>query len=122
MVHTGIYATSAEIIFKMGSGYDTTNVDEAVINRLSLQAESYINVLCKQVFAVNATAFTALDVGKKYLLSETSSNFAATYGILYNISGYNSTREAENMANLCWRRFNQCIKLLQEQNTVTFLK
>ena len=49
MVHTGIYATSAECIFKMGKGYDSTNVDEARINELCLQCESYINDLCREL-------------------------------------------------------------------------
>jgi len=122
MAHTGIYATSAECIFKMGNGYDSTNVDEDRINELCLQAQSFINDLCRQVFAKDATAFTALDAGKKYLLSETVSNFVGYYGNLYNASGYNSQREAENLANTCWARFVQCIGLLKSQDTVTFIK
>jgi len=121
MAHTGIYATSAECIFKMGNGYDSTNVDEDRINELCLQCESFINVLCRKVFAVDSTAFTALNAGKKYLLSETVSNFVGYYGILYDLSGYNSTREGENLANTCWARFVQCIGLLKNQEAVTFM-
>jgi hypothetical protein len=121
MAHTGIYATSAECIFKMGGGYDAINVAEAMINELCLQAESYINVLCRQIFAVDSTAFTALNAGKKYILSEAVSNLVGIYGTQYNLSGYNSPREAENIINTNWQRFNQCIKLLQEQASVTFI-
>ena len=120
MVHTGIYASSTECIFKMGNGYDSTNVDEDRINELCLQAESYINVLCRQVFAVDSAAFTALTAGKKYILSEAVSNLVGIYGVQYNLYGFSSTREAENIVNINWARFTQLIKLLQEQEAVTF--
>jgi len=122
MAHTGIYATSAECIFKMGNGYDSTNVDEDRINELCLQCQSFINDLCRQVFAADATAFTALDAGKKYLLSETVSCYAGFYGAMYDASGYGSQREQENIMNTNWARFVHCIGLLKSQDTVTFIK
>jgi len=122
MAHTGIYATSAECIFKMGNGYNSTLVDEDRINELCLQCQNFINVLCRHVFAADATAFTALDVGKKYLLSETVSNYVGVYGAMYDAAGYGSQREQENIMNTCWARFIQCIGLLKNQEAVTFLK
>ena len=122
MAHTGIYATSAECIFKMGKGYDSANVDEDRINELCLQCQSFINDLCRQIFAVDAAAFTALTAGEKYLLTETTSNFVGFYGAMYNSSGYSSIKEQENIMNTCWARFIQCIGLLRDQKTVTFIK
>ena len=119
--HTGIYATSAECIFKMGNGYDSTNVDEAVINSLCLQCESFINDLCRHVFAADTTAFAALTTGTQYLLSETVSNFVGFYGAGYDAAGYGSQREQENIININWARFIQCIGLLKNQATVTFM-
>ena len=84
MAHEGIYATSAECIFKMGNGYDSTNVNEARINELCLQIESFINDLCRQVFAVDKTAFDALTAGKAFLLTETTSNFVGFSGAMYD--------------------------------------
>ena len=121
MAHTGIYATSAECIFKMGNGYDNTNVDEDRINELCLQAQNFINSLCHKVFAADSTAFTALPTSTKYLLSEATSNLVAVYGISYNISGYTSSREAENQINILWQRFNQIIKLLNEDGSSSFV-
>ena len=122
MAHTGIYATSAECIFKMGNGYDSTNVDEDRINELCLQAESFINDLCRRVFAVDLAAFTALTSGEKYILTETTSNFVGFYGAGYKSAGYGSQREQENIVNINWARFIQCIGLLKDQKTVTFIK
>jgi len=122
MAHTGIYATSAECIFKMGKGYDSVNVDEDRINELCKQCESFINDLARQVFAKDAATFTALDVGKKYILSETVSNYVGFYGTMHNAEGYGSQREQENIMNTCWARFVHCIGLLKSQDTVTFIK
>ena len=121
MAHTGIYATSAECIFKMGNGYDSTNVDEDRINELCLQAQNFINALSRKVYAADAAAFTALPASTKYLLSETVSNFCGFYGAIYDASGYGSQREQENIINTCWARFVQCIGLLKDQKTATFV-
>ena len=122
MAHTGIYATSTECIFKMGKGYDSTNVNEDRINELCKQCESFINDLCRKVFAVDAAAFTALTAGEKYILSETVSNFVGFYGAMYSSLGYASQREQENIMNTNWARFVHCIGLLKDQKTVTFIK
>ena len=122
MGHTGIYATSAECVFKMGKGYDSTNVDEDRINELCLQCESFINDLCRRVFAVDTDAFAALTTGEKYILTETVSNFVGFYGAMYSSLGYASQREQENIMNTNWARFVHCIGLLKDQKTVTFIK
>ena len=122
MAHTGIYATSAECIFKMGNGYDSVNVTEDRINELCKQCENFINDLARHVFAKDAATFTALDAGKKFLLTETVSNFCGYYGAMFDAAGYGSQREQENIMNTCWARFIQCIGLLKSQETVTFIK
>ena len=121
MAHEGIYATSAECIFKMGKGVDTVLVIEARINELMLQIESFINDLCKTVFATTKAEFDALPAGKQFLLTETSSNFCGYYGAMHSSLGYASQREQENIMNTCWARFIHCIGLLKDQNTVTFI-
>lgn len=121
MAHEGIYATSDECIFKMGKGYDSTLVNEARINELMLQVESFLNDLARRVFAVDTTAFAALTTGTQYILTEASSNFCGFYGAMHNSLGYASQREQENIMNTCWARFIHCIGLIKDQNTVTFI-
>ncbi len=121
MVHEGIYATSAECIFKMGKGYDSALVTEARINELCLQAQSFCNDLARTVFAVDITAFGNLPAGKQYLLAEITSNFVGFYGAMQSSLGYASTREQEDIMNTNWARFVHCIGLLKDQKTVTFI-
>ena len=116
MAHTGIFATSAECIFKMGNGYDSTNVTEDRINELCKQAESFINVLCRENFS---DTFATLNGDKKAILSEACSNLVAIYGAQYDSAGYGSQREQENIININWARFVQCIGLLKDQKSVT---
>ncbi len=122
MAHTGIYATSAECIDELGKGYNSTLVDEAAINRWSLQIESFINDLCRQVFATSSGTFTTLPSTTKHILSETAATFVGFKGAKVDASGYGSQREQENIMNVCWARFIQCIGLLKNQETVTFIK
>ena len=122
MAHEGIYATSAECIFKMGKGYDSIIVTEERINEMCLQIQSFCNDLARTVFATTISEFGNLPAGKQFLLTEITSNFCGYYGAMQNVLGYASTREQENIMNTCWARFIHCIGLLKDQKTVTFIK
>ena len=119
MAHEGIFATSAQCIFKMGKGYDSVNVDEAVINALCEEIEGYCNCLGRHDFSTNWATLTAI---AKTLLTEIESNFCGYYGAMYSSLGYASQREQENIMNTCWARFVHCIGLLKNQETTTFIK
>ena len=121
MVHEGIYATSAECIFKMGKGYDSVNVNEARINELNLQIESFINDLARRVFAVDTTAFTALPTSTKKLLTETASNLASIYAVTYDMSGFTSRVEAEDMINIFRDAALRGLSILRDKKTQDFL-
>ena len=118
MAWSGTLCTSADVDAKVGNGV-SASVTEAFKNSYVLAAESYINTLCKYNFTDN---FSSLNVNVKYIVSEACSNLTAIYSISYDISGYNSSREAENLINICWQRFMQCIKLLNEDDNLNFVK
>ena len=114
----GIFATTAEVQRKVGAGASATSNSETYINDFMTQAESYINVLTATNYS---DTYTTLNVDKKGILKEAASNLAAIYVVQYDISGYDSTREAENIINILWQRFVQCIKILNDSNARTFL-
>lgn len=64
MAHTGIFATSDEILVKAGEKYDTS-VTEARINALCLQAESIINVMTRYNWS---DAYASLNADVKGIL------------------------------------------------------
>ena len=79
MAHTGIFATSSEILTKAGENYDTS-VTEAKINELCLQAESFINVATRYNWT-DAWQGGGLNADVKYILSMLESDlvFAVEY-------------------------------------------
>ena len=120
MAHTGIFATSAECISKMGKGYDSTAITEAMINQWCAEVESYINVLCKRNFS---DEYATLNNDLKKILTEACSCLVGIYGIAFNpVSKYSSMREAENLININGIRFENCVKLLASDGGADFIK
>lgn len=119
MADTGVFATTAEILRKAGAGASAVSSDEAYTNDFILQAESYINILTQRNWT---TGYAGLTAGFKGILKEAASNLAAIYVAAYDIGNYSSGREQENIINILWQRFNQCIKLLNDHQVVEFMK
>lgn len=119
MAHTGIFATSDEIKTKAGENVDTTGSTEARINALCLQAESYINITSRYNWS---DEYSGLNADVKGILSEAESCFVAFYLIQFNMSGYTTRVEAEDMITILKVRFNECIELLKDQKNVNFMK
>src|SRR3990167_10990071 len=97
----------------VGSGADYA------VEHFIAQAESYVNAVTRKNWT---DVYTTLNLDTRKILEEAVSNLAAIYAISYDMSGYTSRIEAENMINILWARFNQCIELLKDQKTVTFLE
>jgi hypothetical protein len=119
MADTGIFATTAEVQYKAGSGASATANVETYINSYMTQAESYINAVCNYNYS---DAYTGLNVDKKGLLKEAASDIAASYVVNFDMSGYTSLNEAIAMQNFLWARANACIELLKVQQTNVFVK
>ena len=118
MVFTGIMATEAELDAKAGENVDLTGWTEANKNDFVAQAESFVNVISKNNWS---DAYAALNADVKRFLSETVSNLSAIYGIQYNMFGYSSRIEAENMINLLWAKLQQNVEFLKDDRTVKFM-
>lgn len=117
MAHTGIFATSDEILVKAGENYDTS-ITEARINALCLQVESTINLVCRYNFS---DAYAGLNADVKGILSETASNLVAIYIIQFNMAGYTSRVEAEDMINILRDGALRGLSILKDQKAVTFI-
>ncbi len=118
MAHEGIFATSDEIKFKAGSGVNSTGASEANINQLALEIEGFVNTVTRTNYS---DSFAALNSDVQGILKEIETNYCGYFLIAYDNSGYNSQREAENLMNTCWARFIQCIGLIKNQESVTFI-
>jgi hypothetical protein len=117
MGHTGIFATSDEILVKAGENYDTS-ITEARINALCLQVESLINVVCRYNFS---DAYAGLNADVKGLLSEAASNLVAIYIISFNMAGFTSRTEAEDMINILRDGALRALSLLKDKKAQDFM-
>jgi hypothetical protein len=117
MAHTGIFATSDEILVKAGENYDTS-VTEARINALCLQVESFINNACRKNYS---DAYAGLNADVKHLLSLIESNLVAIYIISYNMNTYTSRVEAEDMIQVLKQSASEALEILRDSKTETFI-
>lgn len=111
MADTGIFATTAEVQYKVGANANTTANAETYINSFMTQAESYINVITNYNWS---DVYSSLNVDVKGILKEAASNIAATYVINYDLTGFFSESEAQLRINYLWARAEKCIQFLKE--------
>src|SRR3990167_10232203 len=97
MADTGIFATTAEVQRKAGANASATSTAEAYVNDFMTQAESLINTTARYNFSDN---YSTLNADVKGILKEVASNLAAIYVIQFDMSGFTSRTEAEDMINV----------------------
>ena len=119
MVDTGIFATTAEVGYKAGAGASATSNAEAYINSYMSQVESQINSACRYNFSDN---YATLNADTKGILNETATNLAAIYVITYDLSGYDSRIEAEDMINVLRDAALRNIKILKDKKVTDFIR
>lgn len=118
MADTGIFATTAEVSRKAGSGASATANIEAYINDFMTQAESIINAMTRYNWS---DKYSTLNIDAKGVLKAAATDLAAIYVILYDMGGYTSRREAESMINFLRDDFQRNISILRDTKTQTFI-
>lgn len=117
MAHTGIFATSDEVLVRAGENYDTS-ITEARINDLCAQSESVINSVTRYNWSDN---YSSLNADVKRILSETSACMVANAIIAFNMSGYTSRTEAEDMINVNRDTYLRNLSVLVDKKVQTFI-
>jgi hypothetical protein len=118
MAHTGIFATSDEILVKAGENVDSSGTTEARINALCLQVESLINCTARENFS---DTYATLNADVKGLLSEIESDLVAMYLIQFNMAGFTSRVEAEDMVNILRDAALRGLSILRDKKTIDFM-
>ena len=115
---TGIFCTTEEVVWKAGLGANTAVATAAPINNFVTQAESTINALIRYNFS---DAYATLNADVRGILKEVASNLAAIYVIQYDLSGYTSRIEAEDMINVLRDAALRGLSLLRDKKTQDFI-
>lgn len=119
MTFDAIFFTKPELDVFVGENVDLTGYTEINQNRIALMVESYINVACRHNFS--DTFAGSLNADVKHLLSIAAASLASVTFIAYNMAGYTSRIEAENMINVNLWIHRKTMGLLFDQKSVTFI-
>jgi hypothetical protein len=118
MVDTGIFATTAEVQYKAGANASAVSKAEAYVNSYMTQAESIINAMCRYNFSDN---YSTLNADVKGILKEVASDLAAIYVIQYDMSGFTSRTEAEDMINILRDGALRGLSILRDKKVQDFI-
>jgi predicted butyrate kinase (DUF1464 family) len=118
MGDTGIFCTTAEVGYKAGAKCSATSKAEAYTNSYVAQAESIINCMCRYNFSDN---YASINADVKGILKDVASNLAAIYVIQYDMSGFTSRVEAEDMINILRDAALRGLSILRDKKTQDFI-
>jgi hypothetical protein len=119
MVDTGIFASNAQVARKAGANVNTTSIGSDYTNQYLSEAESYINSVCRFNFS---DVYDSLNDDTKKILQECASNIAAIYSITYDLSGYTSRIEAEDMINVLRDAYLRDLQVLRDKKVSDFVR
>ena len=83
-------------------------------------AEGYLSALLK--YNLDAAGWGALDSTNKYLITEWAARFCGMQLILYNMAGFTTILEAEDMVNVHLYRMRQIEDILKNADIQQFQK
>ena len=109
MAYNGTMITEAELAFFEGANVAAGGKTEAAHNFSVLQAEAYLSNLVKSDLVTN---WATLDATYKLLFTEYVGRHSAVMAIQYDMSGFTSRVEAEDMLNIHLFRMDKVEKLL----------
>ena len=115
---TGIFCTVAEVERKAGANCSAVSKAEAYVNDYTTQVESFINVFCRENYS---KGYATLDVDVKGILKEVCSDLVAIYVIQYDMSGFTSRVEAEDMINILRDRALSGLGVLRDKKAQDFM-
>jgi len=118
MAYTGTICTENEIALMAGENVDSTGDTEANHNDLVAQAESYLSILMRFNVTDN---YAAMDADYKRIFSEWGARYAAVALIAYNMAGFTSRVEAEDMISIHLHRMEEIEKIVKDKKQETFI-
>jgi len=117
MVWTGIMTTAESVAIKSGANA-SEDFTEAMALIACLQGESMVNVIARYNFSDN---YATLNSDIKYLLDDIVSSFIAIQAICYDMSGFTSRVEAEDMINVLRDGMLRGLAILKDKKAQDFI-
>lgn len=119
MTYSGIFATLLQVQYKAGANASAISKAEIYVNSYMTEAESYINAQTRFNFS---DVYGTLNADTKGILQEAASNIAAIYVIQFDLSGFTSRIEAEDMINVLRDAYLRDLQLLRDKKVTDFIR
>jgi len=119
MADFGIYTKNADILARCGTGANATAKATAATDIYVLNVESFINCAARYNWSDAFTAGLNADVGG--ILTDTGACLCAINVIQWDMSGYTSRVEAEDMINILRDTVLRNLAILRDKKTQDFI-
>lgn len=118
MADVGIYTKNADIVARAGTNANATAVATAATDIYVLNVESFINSATRFNWS---DAFAGLNADTKGILTETGACLCAIYVIQWDMAGFTSRVEAEDMINILRDIALRNISILRDKKVQDFI-
>jgi len=119
MADIGIWTKNADIQAKAGANANATAKAVAATDVYVLEVESFVNCATRYNWS---DAYAGLNADVKDILKETTSALCAIYVIQWDMSGFMTRTEAENMVNILRDVALRNLSILRDVKTQTFMQ
>jgi len=112
-----ILCTSGAIVYKAGANVSTlAAASGAILEQFSDEAEGRICAETKYDWLTN---YSSIKASFKPILADAASGYAAAMLVAYDMSGYTTRGEGEDVVNMNMDRFQKAVALLKEDKIKT---
>lgn len=118
---TGIFAKDADILLRVGTNASATVKTAGWFDTIVLDVEAVVNCATRFDWSAADTTST-LPASVRGILVDTAACLAAIEGIIWDMSGFTSRVEAEDMINVLRDTALRNISILRGEKTQTFMK
>ena len=120
MADAGQFAQDADILLRVGTNANAAVKAAGWFDKIILDVEAVINCSSRYDWST-ADAASALNATVRGILIDTGACLAAIEGISFDMSGFSSRTEAENMVNILRDIALRNLSILRDKKTQTFM-
>jgi len=121
MADAGQFAQDADILLRVGTNASATVKAAGWFDKIILDVEAIVNVLTRYDWST-ADAATTLNASVRGILIDTGACLAAIEGITWDMSGYTSRIEAEDMINVLRDIALRNLSILRDKKAQKFIQ
>ena len=120
MANAGQFAQDADILLRVGTNASATVKAAGWFDTIILDVEAVINVMTRFDWST-ADAASALNATVRGILIDTGACLAAIEGITWDMSGFTSRTEAEDMINILRDTALRNLSILRDKKNQDFI-